>query len=145
MPIYKELQALLAPEGKSTGKLKVVWAMRAVDEALWASDDGKIGMLETDVSVDLYVTGGESTTSSSGQYDGDVEMEPVKEENGRKFRSGRPDLRKLVDETFKHGDEERVAILVCGPEGMAREVKNRTDTWVGKGRIVWFHDESFGW
>lgn len=57
----------------------------------------------------------------------------------------RPDLRRIVDETFRLGKKERVAVLVCGPEGMARELRRYVGRWVEAGREVWFHDESFGW
>jgi hypothetical protein len=67
--------------------------------------------------------------------------EPVKAAGGRE----RPDLRKIVDGTFRHGNEERVAVLVCGPKQMARELREQVGRWVKKGRDVYFHDESFGW
>ena len=57
----------------------------------------------------------------------------------------RPDLGKIVDEVFRAGNEERVAVLVCGPARMARELRKHVGKWVGRGREVWFHDESFGW
>lgn len=55
----------------------------------------------------------------------------------------RPDLKKLVDDLFKHGSEERVAIIVCGPNSMARELKEHLGVWVMKGRSIWFHNEGF--
>lgn len=80
--------------------------------------------------------------------DGSVELdelqwteEPVKATGGRE----KPNLRKIVDETFKHGNEERIAVLVCGPAQMARELRTHVGRWVEKGRDVFFHDESFGW
>lgn len=57
----------------------------------------------------------------------------------------RPHLGAIVDSVFRKGKGERVAVLVCGPAGMARELRRDVGKWVGKGRDVWFHDESFGW
>jgi len=80
--------------------------------------------------------------------DGSVELdelqwteEPVKATGGRE----KPNLRKIVDETFRHGREERIEVLVCGPAQMARELRTHVGRWVEKGREVFFHDESFGW
>lgn len=64
---------------------------------------------------------------------------------GNITETGRPDLRAIVDRTFRHGDHERVAVLVCGPAGMAKELRAHVDTWVTRGRDVWWHDEAFGW
>jgi hypothetical protein len=57
----------------------------------------------------------------------------------------RPELGKIIDTTFRKGTEETVAVLVCGPAEMSREIKARVRPWVMKGRSVWWHDESFGW
>jgi len=69
------------------------------------------------------------------------------DDDGEAKRRRRPDLRKIVDDTFRHGsaDGERVAVLVCGPAGMARELRAHVGAWVARGRDVWFHDEGFGW
>ena len=56
----------------------------------------------------------------------------------------RPDLKKIVDDAFRHGDEERVAVVVCGPEEMATELRKHVGVWVMKGRAVWWHKEGFG-
>jgi hypothetical protein len=56
----------------------------------------------------------------------------------------RPDWARLVDDVFRLGGEERVAVLVCGPHGMARDVRAEVDRWVARGRAVLWHDETFG-
>jgi hypothetical protein len=68
---------------------------------------------------------------------------------------GRPPCAKILSELFEgvRGDHEtreqvkryRVAILVCGPKGLAREVRGLVGEWVKRGREVWWHDEGFGW
>lgn len=68
-------------------------------------------------------------------------------DSGLRIRGGyaRPDFGKIVDEVFRMGGEERVAVFVCGPAGMAGDVRREVGRWVAKGRDVWFHDEAFGW
>lgn len=81
---------------------------------------------------------------------GGVEMSALRRDRrgvryGESRNRKRPDLRKVVDDVFRHGNDERVAVLVCGPEEMARELRECVGTWVMKGRVVWWHNESFGW
>ena len=56
---------------------------------------------------------------------------------------GRPNLRRVVDSTFAHGSAERVAVIVCGPKSLSRDVRKEIGRWVEKGREVWFWDERF--
>ncbi|GAB7353104.1 hypothetical protein MBLNU459_g3646t1 [Dothideomycetes sp. NU459] len=57
---------------------------------------------------------------------------------------GRPDLKAVVDETFVTTSErDRVAIFVCGPRHMTRNVRKEVKKWVGK-RDIWFWAEEFG-
>jgi predicted ferric reductase len=58
--------------------------------------------------------------------------------------TGRPDLRRLVHQALSHGNNERVAIVTCGPKNMSQNLRREIAPWVIKrGRDVWFHDESF--
>ena len=57
--------------------------------------------------------------------------------------AGRPDLKRLVDQTFSHGSTEKVAVLVCGPRGLSESLRMELGKWVGKGREVWLWEESF--
>lgn len=57
---------------------------------------------------------------------------------------GRPDLRGLVNETFAGTDEkDKIAVFVCGPKGLARDVRKEVGRWIEK-REVWFWSEEFG-
>lgn len=58
-------------------------------------------------------------------------------------RRQRPDLKRIVDEVFTQGRRERVAVLVCGPHGMQRELRGSIGKWVAKGREVYWHAEAF--
>lgn len=98
-----------------------------------------------------------SFTSSSDAVDENVEMDALERDRGarvggagaptasRQGNTKRPDLRRIVDETFRKGGEERVAVVVCGPAGMARELRGHVGDWVATGREVFWHDEGFGW
>lgn len=61
------------------------------------------------------------------------------------FHNGRPDLRSIVNDIFETYREGKVAVLVCGPRGLGRAVRNEVGKWVGRGREVWWHGEEFGW
>lgn len=137
LPIFRDIEEALASEGLSTRKVKMVWSVKTRADIAW-SDVPKT--LDNESNLKVFTTGiaGSAPVEGTGvPYDA-VEMRGVGE-------GGRPDLRRIVDDTFRLGEEDRVAVLVCGPEGMARELTGYVSHWVEKGRYVWFHDESFGW
>lgn len=57
----------------------------------------------------------------------------------------RPDFREIVGGIMEKKGVRRVAVLVCGPQSMVRDLRGELGTWVGKGVEVWWHAESFGW
>ncbi|KAL1875948.1 hypothetical protein VTK73DRAFT_9659 [Phialemonium thermophilum] len=91
-----------------------------------------------------------STVSASANAGGDVELSTIAPGGRRSNRYAaqhnrkRPDLKQIVDSSFKHGADERIAIVVCGPAEMARELRAHVRPWVMKGRYVWWHNEGFG-
>jgi NAD(P)H-flavin reductase len=154
LPLYQDIQTKLVKEMRSSDRIRLVWCMRDISEASWASPELGLEAGEAE-SISLHVTGSGTTGSTyNSATDGGVELENVPSQSQRAGKAregqlvhseGRPDLRRAVDEMFRHGGEERVAVLVCGPHGMAREVRRHVGRWVEKGREVWWHDESFGW
>lgn len=152
LPIYKDLREQMDAEAISPDRLTFTWSMRSGAEASWATEleTEEVDSLENDENVKIYITGSSLRDRVFDPEDGSVELDELqdKEEEGWIKANGgkeRPDLRRIVDEVFRTGSEERVAVLVCGPVGMARELRKQVGKWVGKGREVWFHDESFGW
>ncbi|EPE02372.1 metalloreductase fre8 [Ophiostoma piceae UAMH 11346] len=126
-------------------KVDLVWSVRGAGDATWAvvSGDSSERSLLQDKNVRIFLTGNNSSTST-----GDVELSSLRRNTSNGFASSaqqRPDLRQIVDDAFRHGNEERVAVLVCGPEAMVQELRQAVAGWVQKGRIVWWHNESFGW
>jgi len=103
------------------------------------------------VATRSRASGGEASSGLAGaEGDGEVEMSAMYRDRRRgKYTSNhnrkRPDLRKIVDDTFKHGADERVAVIVCGPEEMGRELREYVGAWVMRGRSVFWHNEGFGW
>lgn len=152
LPIYLHTREQLAIEAKSLDRVSLIWSMRSAAEASWAVASEKGQTIAGDENVKIFLT---RSSSDDQQHiddpipvDGSVELdelqwteEPVKATGGRE----KPNLRKIVDETFRHGNEERIAVLVCGPAQMARELRAHVGRWVERGRDVFFHDESFGW
>ncbi|KAH9214989.1 hypothetical protein DL95DRAFT_435756 [Leptodontidium sp. 2 PMI_412] len=168
MPIYRSVQEQLVTEGKSPDRATFAWSMRATAEAGWVvggdvvdgaeNDETGIGAadLSDDENLKIYLTNGFLAEGNHGDeallpVDGSVEMADLQGDGQRGVKGvsvtsrQRPDLKILVDEAFRLGREESVAVLVCGPKSMARELRKHVGTWAGRGRDVWFHDESFGW
>ncbi|KAH8661459.1 ferric reductase NAD binding domain-containing protein [Tricladium varicosporioides] len=148
LPIYQHIQEHLENEAKSPDRATFVWSVRSASEASWAVDPKSRLRLDDDENLKIFITRNSSDPNSNIQDAIELdeidksEDEVVKATGGR----GRPDLKKIVDEVFRCGNEERVAVLVCGPVSMAREVRRYVGYWVTeRGRDVWWHDEGFGW
>lgn len=125
----------------------MVWAVREAGDATWPVN-GTAGSILDDENLHLYLTGdvfGDADqVTDSGDEDDAIELASNLDTDSRRMGK-RPDLKKIVDDFFKQGLEERVAVIVCGPEAMARELKSHVGVWVQKGRNVWWHNESFVW
>ena len=146
LPIYRHLRDEMESESMSPDRLKLVWSMRSGAEATWALDTPAEPSLEGDEHVKVYLTRGNADDIHHNQTaDGSVELDDLQQIGKTIKATGgneRPDLKKIVDETFRLGNEERVAVLVCGPDGMAQELRKYVGNWVMKGRDVWWHDET---
>ncbi|KOS17908.1 Ferric/cupric reductase transmembrane component 2 [Escovopsis weberi] len=142
--------------------VRLVWAVRARQDAAWSlapagapstardrdrgsgSGSGSGPDIEpADDRIQLYITGKRgprraatmTTTTTTAAAAAHI----------AELHDARPDIPQIVDDTFRRGYEERVAVLVCGPAGMASEVRAQVRPWVMRGRDVWFHSESFAW
>ncbi|KAH8819659.1 ferric reductase-like protein like transmembrane component [Xylogone sp. PMI_703] len=151
LPIYRSLKEQL-DDAASSDKVTFIWSMRSAAEASWAIDSEERSLVNVDEDIKLFVTRGKfddvDGANERVSQDGTVELEELNRvEESIKVRGGhhRPHLQKIVDDTFSHGKEERVAVLVCGPKDMANELRKHVGDWVKKGRDVWWHDETFGW
>ncbi|KAJ2897830.1 ferric reductase like transmembrane component [Zalerion maritima] len=121
-----------------------------------------------DPNVELYLTGNllhssnsnsppppplhrgnsKRTSQPQSEPEGELEMddgEDVELVGMLNNNSKRPDIHKIVNDTFKLGGEETVAFVVCGPRSMGRDVRRAVTPWVmRKGRKVVWHEEAFG-
>ncbi|KAI1371309.1 metalloreductase Fre8 [Hypoxylon crocopeplum] len=128
-------------------RVQMVWAVRGAGDATWPVS-GTAGSILDDENIQLFLTGNilantGGVASSNNENDG-IELSSSAISDLDRDRK-RPDLRKIVDDVFRQGMEDRVAVLVCGPEEMARELRSYVGTWVKKGRNVWWHNENFAW
>lgn len=166
IPLYRQLLADLSPSPGSyrRSKVRCLWSVRSLGDATWAlpeDDKERKGFVER---LTLHVSGGGG--SGAGEEDNDVvgddasgiELEQRKKllsddadesaltaAAGMKFELGRPDVSRVVAETFSQGKQERVAVVVCGPTGFSANLRKEVGRYAGKGRgrEVWFWDESF--
>ncbi|KAL7619799.1 hypothetical protein AAE478_010344 [Parahypoxylon ruwenzoriense] len=140
---------LIANENPAA-QVQMIWAVRGAGDATWPVP-GTMGSILDDDNIHLFLTGDPFASARepalSDDESGDIEMtNSAHADLGRDDQSRRrPDLRKIVDDLFKQGVEDRVAVLVCGPEAMVRELRSCVGVWVKKGRNVWWHNESFAW
>lgn len=151
LPIYRDIRDQLETEGKPTEHVKLIWSMRSAAEAAWAMDlPDAVPALGADENTNIYFTRSSADNRNHEEEsvlaDGSLEMDELQpaEEPITPVARERPDLRKIVDEVFRQGLEEKVAVLVCGPTNMARELRRHVGNWVARGREVFWHDESFG-
>ncbi len=169
VPLYRQLLTDLSPSPGSYRREKVrfIWAVRSAEEKAWAlPEEGKDGE-GLGERAEVFVTGSTGASEregggGAGAEEGEEaielqertglladgsrsqEIHDGSESNGR-LHTGRPDLHAVVGETFSHGASERVAVVVCGPKSLSRDLRREVGRWVvGQGREVWFWEESFG-
>ncbi|KAF9873532.1 ferric reductase like transmembrane component [Colletotrichum karsti] len=155
VPIY---QAII--QDNPSAKVEMVWSVRGAGDATWAmaTDKSPKSLLE-DGNVHIFLTGDSLTSANTGPMagmpaetssEGEMEMNPMYRDRRRNLFTSdhnrkRPNLRTIVDDVFRQGAEERVAVLVCGPAEMGREMREYVGAWVKRGREVVWHNEAFGW
>lgn len=150
LPVYWALQDQLELETGGSDPLNLTWALRSAAEASWAIDYEKQAFSQSS-NVHIYLTRHrlrgnalDDTVHAEG-----LELNELQESSdmvgGVKPLAGRPDLKDIVDETFRYNADERVAVIFCGPREMGRELRTHAGKWVTKGREVIWHQETFGW
>ncbi|KAK6087966.1 metalloreductase AIM14 [Seiridium cupressi] len=148
IPIYQYITT-----ENPAARVDLIWSIREAGEATWATAGAEKSILDDD-RIQLFLTGNMFDTSSDARSSHavheDVELEQLPQDLGRSksqssLHSKRPDFQKIVDDIFRQGQEEKVAVLVCGSEGMARDLRACITKWVVKGRQVWWHNENFSW
>lgn len=146
LPLYR---AIL--EDNPAARVEMVWAVRNPADATWALSGKEAQTILKDDNIHLFITGKTPASEGTGSHEANDEIEMITMHDGGRRRlypsqnnRKRPDLQKIVDNLFKHSQDERVAVLVCGPDDMARELRAHLGVWVKKGRSIWYHKEGFG-
>lgn len=172
VPLYRQLLADMSPSAGSSRRQKVefIWVVRRAEETMWA-----VPKLEKEAQgfaerCKVFVTGSgashdhiNGSPDSSLWQDSDtngtseaIELEERKDllshesehqisSSMRPFSTGRPNLRRIVEETFSHRSQERVAVFVCGPKSLSGALRKEVGKVVMReGREVWFWEEVYG-
>jgi NAD(P)H-flavin reductase len=135
-------------------KIQLIWAIRNAGDATWAVSSSPNGeSVLKDEQVQLFLTGdavaADPDDPIGGHEDGAVELTPMYRDRRRsrytsQHNRKRPEFEKIIDTAFRQGLEESVAVLVCGPSQMAKDIRESVRPWVMRGRQVWWHNECFG-
>lgn len=139
VPLYRAIVA-----DSPNAKVQLVWAVRTLSEVAWTGNEKTKSLLSEDENIQIFVTGPRDDSGPQADSDG-VELSPLQVERESKQQRSRPDLKKVVDDVFRHGQNERVAVLFCGPAQMGRDLRRHVGSWVHKGRAVLWHSEAFEW
>lgn len=140
VPLYRAL----VKDNPAT-PIQLVWAVRAVGDASWVTSGKDDKGFTEDEGVQIFVTAGDDNQGGEVVEGEDVELASLHQGGEVRHQLMRPNLEKVVDDVFQHGQDERVAVLFCGPTLMGRDLRNHVGAWVRKGRVVFWHSESFGW
>ncbi|KAG8630498.1 hypothetical protein KVT40_002117 [Elsinoe batatas] len=169
LPLLREL---ISGQHQRRTKVEAIWAVKSMDEVDWIFDDLEdSGKDALKAHLTIFVTGLGSSpahnapTSTITTQDGasaqeddtvdqdgaGVEMESLLANKSTDQvkgtptpRSGRPNLRRLIDQTFAQSATEKTGIYVCGPAGMGTKVRTDVSAHAARGRDVLFWSEEFG-
>lgn len=169
LPIYLDLLHRGA-RGEQIPSIKFVWSVRQVADARWGINQllGICGTLpesfnayttQSDVDgLDSESLARRTQSKSEAQFGDSIELQErdrllgdssspgdAASKAAATLRNGRPDYRAIVHEVFSYNGRERVAILVCGPNGMGASVRSEVGKWVWRGKDVFWHGEEFRW
>ena len=169
MPLFLDLLRRGA-RGEQIPCMKFVWSVRQVADARWGINQllEACGTLpegfhayatQSDVDgLDSESLARETQSKPEAKVDDSIELqerdrllddssspEDAASRTAKTMQKGRPDFRAIVDEVFSYNGRDRVALLVCGPNGLGASVRSEVGRWVRKGRDVFWHGEEFGW
>ncbi|KAF4555661.1 Ferric reductase NAD-binding domain-containing protein 2 [Elsinoe fawcettii] len=173
LPLLRELATGQAQRRTNVEAVWAVRSADELDWAVDGLDDGEKELLLQRLAVfvtglgpsDVAGTDSGQFTAPKGstpaedvadEHDDSVEMQSLLKNTdkskesldgsgkGITLRSGRPDIRRLVDHTFAHSAIEKVGVYVCGPAGMGDKVRTEVGSHIARGRDVVFWSEEFG-
>lgn len=171
LPIYRSLLRNLC-RGSPTlsSNFRSIWSVREIADAIWGlqylQEDGVEALLG---GFEVFVS---SPSDSSGDTaDDSIELEEpnqllkvaqrvgsgesLHDENNLmlnfKIHQGRPNLKHIVDDVFTsiditcENENLKVAVLVCGPTEMSRNLRKGVGMWAKRGIDIFWHNEEFSW
>lgn len=156
LPVYIDLLQR-AETGEHTPPVRFIWTVRDAHDAQWGIDQlrGQLGKLP---DMELHVSRTEIERQYGTRRQDDVQAIELQQREQfqhqiKNFdanlvdvaKEGRPEMKTVVDEIFGVDANDRVAVLVCGPKGMGKNVRTEVGRWVKRGRDVFWHGEEFGW
>lgn len=154
-------------------KVQFLWIARSKAEIIWSLPENANERQGFAERLSVYLTGPSTSTGSPigsstvgdgedgsrvafGEPAGGIELEEKErllvsdvgagarqDTDEVAIHAGRPNLRKVVDQTFAYGTTERVAVIVCGPLGLSQALREEVGRYVRRGREVWFWEEKF--
>lgn len=171
LPIYRSLLRNFSRGAPTlSSKVRSIWSIRERADASWGlqylQEDGVGALLG---GFEVFVS---SPSDSSGDTaDDSIELEEpdhllkvaervdtgesLHDENNLTFNvkihQGRPNLKHILDDVFTNIDETseneklKVAVLVCGPTEMGRNLRKGVGMWAKRGIDVFWHNEGFSW
>ena len=162
LPVYQSVLTGMNQNGDEKN-IRFIWAIRKEIEAQWGLKNLSRDSRKLPKGFELYVTGLEETHSAGieTRKDDDIEIE-LEERHGllrnvessfqnlplagsADVKRGRPPLHRLVDQFFAHVEDDKVAVLVCGPKGLGAALRKEVGRWVEGERHIFWHNEDFGW
>jgi NAD(P)H-flavin reductase len=134
-PLWRHIRGLQKMQGVSAPSLEFHWAVRSLVDASWIESLSELatGDLANNARLHLYVTSSDKSLTS---FRARVNW-------GGEVRFGRPDIPWLVGRSFARV-KGKIAVLVCGPRTLSRQLREEVGTHVVSGRDVYWHEEEFG-
>ncbi|EDU45957.1 conserved hypothetical protein [Pyrenophora tritici-repentis Pt-1C-BFP] len=94
-------------------------------------------------AVDSDDEGGETIEMQENDQLLDMDEQVQKPHESMLIKSGRPDLKGIVEEVFSKG--VKIAVICCGPKRMIDDLRSGVEVWVNKDHEVFWHNETFDW
>ncbi|KAL2443879.1 Ferric/cupric reductase transmembrane component B [Exophiala dermatitidis] len=157
IPYMHEHAERVATGKTKTTKIHLHWVVRQIeffDKV--AANELRAALSRTDVEIDIYCSQAGATIVD---HDADAiisaeeisDSEKASQNPDRavvRFSPGRPDINNIVDQSARDAQaaSSRLAVLTCGPPGMADDCRNAVYTVMKKGfRNIEYYEDAFGW
>ncbi|CCF34586.1 hypothetical protein CH063_06552 [Colletotrichum higginsianum] len=141
LPVYQHIL-----QENPQARVDMFWALRCASDAAWATTASEMQeSVLKDERIHIFITREQQAKEEEGEALEDTSRRCRTRQtlSGVRYTLQRPNLKSIVDGAFQDHPEDRVAILVCGPLALKRELREQIDPWVKRGRHVWWQYETF--